>query len=68
VLSKVMATKVSPSPKQTPNERKPQSLQEFLTGLAKIGEQIPKEVRATIPRDAARNVDHYLYGAPKEDE
>ena len=30
-----------------------------------IAEGIPSQERAALPRDAAKNHDHYLYGAPK---
>lgn len=33
-----------------------------------IGRSVPHEVWATLPRDGARNLDHYLYGSPKDDE
>ena len=34
----------------------------------RLGQQIPKEELANIPTDFARNIDHYLYGSPKEQE
>lgn len=39
--------------------------QAFLQRIAKIRESIPKEERQKLPRDFAKNVDHYLYGAPE---
>lgn len=33
-----------------------------------IGASVPDEEWAKVPRDAARNLHHYLYGAPKEKE
>jgi len=41
--------------------------QAFLQRIAKIRENIPKEEWQKLPTDASKNVDHYLYGAPKED-
>jgi hypothetical protein len=41
------------------------SVRDFLLSIAEMGEQIPAEVRAKIPMDAAKNLDHYLYGHPK---
>ena len=35
---------------------------------AEIGASVPDEEWAKVPRDAAKNLDHYLYGAPKEKE
>jgi hypothetical protein len=39
--------------------------QAFLQRIAKVRESIPKEERQKLPRDFAKNVDRYLYGAPK---
>jgi hypothetical protein len=44
------------------------SLKSLLRSIAERGEHIPTEERERIPRDFAKNVDHYLYGAPKERE
>ncbi len=35
--------------------------------IAALGEAIPPEERARAPRDGARNLHHYLHGAPKQD-
>jgi predicted DNA-binding protein len=35
---------------------------------AGLGERIPKDAWAGVPRDLSKNVDHYRYGAPKDDE
>jgi hypothetical protein len=35
--------------------------------IAKLGEEIPPEERARFPKDGARNLHHYLHGAPKRD-
>lgn len=39
--------------------------QAFLQRIARIRESIPKEERRKLPRDFAKNVDRYLYGAPE---
>jgi hypothetical protein len=44
------------------------SLKALLYDIAESGYSIPAEERALIPRDFAKNMDHYLYGAPKERE
>jgi hypothetical protein len=31
-----------------------------------LAASIPEEEQARLPRDLASNLDHYLYGAPKE--
>ena len=35
--------------------------------LSNIGEAIPAEEWDRLPRDSAKNFDHYMGGAPKED-
>jgi hypothetical protein len=35
--------------------------------ILEIGASIPHEVWETVPTDLSINLDHYLYGAPKED-
>lgn len=35
--------------------------------IAAIGRRIPEDVLRRLPRDAGRNLDHYLYGKPKSD-
>lgn len=34
----------------------------------RLGKQIPEEELLRIPPDFSRNLDHYLYGCPKEEE
>ncbi len=36
--------------------------------VAEMGAAIPDEEWAKVPRDGARNLDHYLYGSPKQEE
>jgi hypothetical protein len=36
--------------------------------VADISAQIPAEEWAELPKDLSKNIDHYLYGSPKEDE
>ena len=35
--------------------------------IIEIGKRIPPEELARHPRDGARNLEHYLYGSPKQD-
>jgi len=35
--------------------------------LMEIGARVPDEEWAKLPRDLARNFEHYMYGAPKEE-
>lgn len=34
---------------------------------AEIGAQVPNEEWAKVPSDLSKNLDHYLYGAPRDD-
>ncbi|HWF43120.1 MAG TPA: hypothetical protein VG537_00620 [Candidatus Kapabacteria bacterium] len=43
-------------------------LKSLLRNIAESGERIPEQEQEQIPRDFAKNIDHYLYGAPKERE
>jgi len=36
--------------------------------IMELGASIPEEEWAKVPTDGAKNLDHYLYGAPKEEE
>ena len=52
-------------------ERNPPKMKPGESWWEKIEERskrIPPEELANFPPDGARNLDHYLYGAPKEDE
>jgi hypothetical protein len=36
--------------------------------LAEIGARVPAKEWAKVPRDLSERLDHYLYGAPKNEE
>ena len=36
--------------------------------VADISAQVPPEEWEKLPKDLSKNIDHYLYGSPKEDE
>jgi Arc/MetJ-type ribon-helix-helix transcriptional regulator len=36
--------------------------------IAQIGEAVPAEAWSEVPTDLSKQVDHYLYGAPKRPE
>lgn len=41
----------------------------FWQRIAEIGAVVPQEEwRKRLPRDFARNFEHYMYGAPRDDE
>jgi hypothetical protein len=53
---------VAKSTKRSEAKKSPRT---FWDDLADIGRRIPDEELARHPRDGARNLEHYLYGAPK---
>jgi hypothetical protein len=36
--------------------------------IVEIGKQVPIEEWNKLPKDFARNFEHYMYGAPREEE
>jgi hypothetical protein len=44
------------------------SLPPFLQFVEEISAQIPKEEWEKLPKDLSKNLDYYLYGAPKDEE
>ena len=40
----------------------------LLQGVEEIRQQVPPEAWEELPVDLSKNVDHYLYGAPKIEE
>ena len=57
-------TKRKPAPRRKPAKKTAPSIWAEIIAL---GESIPPEERARAPRDGARNLHHYLHGAPKQD-
>ena len=58
------------APKRAPRAktaRKPKRELTIWEKIAERGKRIPPEELARIPTDGARNLHHYLYGAPKQD-
>ncbi|UCC29138.1 MAG: hypothetical protein JSU86_13155 [Phycisphaerales bacterium] len=49
-------------------DRTPEQLPPIWEVAAEIAGQVSDEEWANVPRDLARNVDHYLYGAAKKRE
>lgn len=40
----------------------------FWERVIELGARVPTEVWEKVPKDLSKNLDHYLYGAPKEEE
>ncbi|MBW4540934.1 MAG: hypothetical protein KME43_17545 [Myxacorys chilensis ATA2-1-KO14] len=53
---------------QTESSQQLPSLPPFLQFVEEISAQIPKEEWEKLPSDLSKNVDHYLYGSPKNEE
>ncbi|PSB24621.1 hypothetical protein [Stenomitos frigidus] len=49
-------------------ENQPSHKRPIWERVAEISAQVPPEEWAKLPKDLSKNVDHYLYGSPKEDE
>ncbi|MGO9337744.1 MAG: type II toxin-antitoxin system ParD family antitoxin [Terracidiphilus sp.] len=50
---------------QVPAAQSEESLSEI---FVRLGQQVPMEEWSKIPTDFSKNLDHYLYGAPKASE
>jgi hypothetical protein len=50
------------------SSHEPSSLPPFLKFVEDISAQIPKEEWEKLPKDLSKNLDHYLYGLPKDEE
>ena len=55
------------APKRVTARRKPKADKPFWEKIVERGKRIPPEELANFPTDGARNLDHYLYGSPKQD-
>jgi hypothetical protein len=57
------------APKRAPAaaKRKPKRELALWEKIVARGKRIPPEEVANHPTDGARNLDHYLYGVPKQD-
>ncbi|MBW4420778.1 MAG: hypothetical protein KME13_16335 [Myxacorys californica WJT36-NPBG1] len=53
---------------QTESSQQLPSLPPFLQFVEEISAQVPKEEWEKLPSDLSKNVDHYLYGSPKDEE
>lgn len=61
-------TKPDTTNSQPAQESQPLDTRPIWERVADISAQVPPEEWAKLPKDLSKNVDHYLYGAPKEDE
>jgi hypothetical protein len=53
---------------QTDNSQQSPSLPPFLQFVEEISAQVPREEWEKLPKDLSKNIDHYLYGSPKDEE
>ena len=53
---------------QTADLQQSPSLPSFLQFIEDISAQVPPEEWEKLPKDLSKNLDHYLYGAPKDPE
>ncbi|MCA6556611.1 MAG: hypothetical protein IM583_08260 [Pseudanabaena sp. M114S2SP2A07QC] len=60
-------TRTNQIPNQEPIKKtKESNIPDFLSFIDQVNSEIPTETN--IPKDLAKNLDHYLYGSPKEFE
>lgn len=52
---------------QTDSSQQSPSFPSFLQFVEEISAQVPKEEWAKLPSDLSKNIDHYLYGSPKDE-
>ena len=58
-------TRTNEISKQEPIQKAEESnIPDFLSFIDQVNSEIPAETN--IPKDLAKNLDHYLYGSPKE--
>ena len=58
-------TRTNEISKQEPIQKaKESNIPDFLSFIDQVNSEIPAEIN--IPKDLAKNLDHYLYGSPKE--
>jgi hypothetical protein len=58
-------TRTNEISKQEPIQKaKESNIPDFLSFIDQVNSEIPSETN--IPKDLAKNLDHYLYGTPKE--
>lgn len=64
-----MVTKKSgkPAVRRAPAKRKPRRELTIFEKIVERGKRIPAGELARHPRDGAANLEHYLYGMPKQD-
>lgn len=48
--------------------QQPPRLPPFLQYVEAISAQVPREEWEKLPKDLSKNIDHYLYGVPKDQE
>lgn len=61
-LGQKVGEKAIAAPQESP------TLPPFLQFVEEISAQIPREEWEKLPKDLARNLGHYLYGVPKNEE
>jgi hypothetical protein len=55
-------------PDNTADQELDESEQPFWKMIVEIGKQVPIEEWNKLPKDFARNFEHYMYGAPREED
>ena len=67
ILDVASSKSVPPVPQQTEEERAPSSeTHSVLAMIDRLKTEFPDLSDDDLPTDLSKNIDHYLYGAPKE--
>jgi hypothetical protein len=58
----------NPEPNEQPDGVEPGSSYYAIMKLIKWADEIPEETWASVPKDASKQLKHYMYGSPKVPE
>ena len=69
IVDVVSAKKVPPASKKREEERAPNSgTHPVIAMIDRLREEFPDLADDDLPTDLSKNIDHYLYGTPKESD
>lgn len=69
IVDVASAKKAPPASKKREDERAPNSgTHPVIAMIDKLRAEIPASDEDELPTDLSKNIDHYLYGAPKESD
>ncbi len=66
MVTKKINSPASQAPPAKRRTRRGSASESIILRLARIGESVPNEDWDNLPRDSAKNFDHYAHGSPRE--